>query len=87
MGIRMPLLFPIYAIGFFTNLWYNRSMSERQIDIYLLTVLTFPVFKALRHVKPQNMYSFPLFLPLQMIGKGNCYYIFKIGCIIAIICI
>lgn len=24
MGIHMPLLFPIYAVNFFTNLWYNR---------------------------------------------------------------
>jgi len=34
MGILMPLLFPNYAVEFFTNLWYNRSMSERQIEVY-----------------------------------------------------
>lgn len=27
----MPLLFPIYTVDFFTNLWYNHFVSERQI--------------------------------------------------------
>ena len=36
MVILMPLLFPIYAVDFFTNLWYNHSMSERQMIIYII---------------------------------------------------
>lgn len=34
MEILMPLIFPTYAVDCFTNLWYNRSISDRQLGIY-----------------------------------------------------
>lgn len=32
--ILIPFLFPNYAVEFFTNLWYNHFISEKQIGIY-----------------------------------------------------